>query len=257
MPMRKTFLTALALALLAALPAAAADPAALTVVPEIRAQLSPKRSTVIASEVPGKVAELPFRDGDRFEKGQVLAGLDCSLTRTRLAAANATREKLERVHETKAQLNRMQSVGRLDVDVAAADLAQAEAEASLMRQMVERCTVTAPFAGRVAEVKAKRWQFVREGEPLVEILDDRDLEVEMIVPSRWLRGLREGSAFTLALEETGRTYAGKVTRLSGRVDPVNQSIRLYGELEGKHPELMAGMSGRALFDGAAQGVPGQ
>lgn len=257
MPSRARPILALVLALLAAPLAAAAQAPPLTVVPEIRAQLSPKRSTVIASEVPGKIAELPFRDGDRFEKGQLLVGLDCSLTRTRLAAANATREKLERVHETKAQLNRMQSVGRLDVDVAAADLAQAEAEASLMRQMVERCTINAPFAGRVAEVKAKRWQFVREGDPLLEILDDRDLEVEMIVPSRWLRGVKEGSTFTLALEETGKTYGGKVTRLSGRVDPVNQSIRLYGELEGKPPELMAGMSGRALFDGAAQGVPGQ
>lgn len=247
----------LALGLLAPPALAAGEAVPLSVVPEIRAQLSPKRSTLVASEIPGKIAELPLRDGDRFEKGQVLVGLDCAVNRTRLAAANATREKLERVHETKAQLNRMQSVGRLDVDVAAADLAQAEAEASLMRQMVERCSITAPFAGRVSDVKAKRWQFVREGDPLVEILDDRDLEVEMIVPSRWLRGLREGSTFTLALEETGKTYAGKVTRLSGRVDPVNQSIRLYGELEGKPPELMAGMSGRAVFDAVAQGTPGQ
>lgn len=225
--------------------------------PEIRAQLSPRQSTVLSSEIAGKLAELPLRDGERFEKGDILAVIDCALNRTRLDQIRATRDKLQRVHETKVELNRLRSIGLLDVDVAAAELAQAESELAYMDLMVQRCVLRAPFGGRVSGVLAKRYQFVAEGEPLVEILNDRELEVEMIVPSRWIARVQPGTAFRVELEETGKLYPARIARLSGRVDPVSQSIRVYGEIAGDHPELMAGMSGRALLDPAMAEAPPQ
>jgi len=245
-------------ALPAASPPARAQPADAPLVralaPEIRAQVTPRRSTVIAAEIAGKIAELPLRDGDRFAEGDRLVGFDCAVNRNRLARAKAAHEKLQRIHETKSRLNEMRSVGLLEVDVAAAELAEAEAEMGLMRIMVERCTITAPFPGRVSAVHAKRFQFVGEGEPLLEILDDSTLEVEIIVPSPWLAFIAPGFGFQILLDETGRSYPAKVTRLSGRVDPVSQSIRVYGEITGSHAELMAGMSGRALISPPADAV---
>lgn len=235
-------------ALALALPTAAQNAA---IGPEIRAQLTPRQSTVISSEIAGKIASLPLRDGDRFEKGQMLAALDCGINKNRLSRAQASRDRALRIHETKDQLNAMRSIGRLEVDVAASELAEAEAELGLMRMMVERCTITAPFGGRISGVTARAHQFVAEGEPLLEILDDRDLEVEMIVPSPWLTRIMPGFPFRIAVDETGRTYEAEVTRLSGRVDPVSQSIRIYGRVLGEHAELMAGMSGRAVLDLAA------
>jgi membrane fusion protein, multidrug efflux system len=38
-----------------------------------------------------------------------------------------------------------------------------------------------------------------------------------------------------------------VMRLSGRVDPVSQTIKVIGEITQTAPELMAGMSGRAVI----------
>ena len=43
----------------------------------------------------------------------------------------------------------------------------------------------------------------------------------------------------------GRDSGPVFTRLGGRVDPVSQSIQVFGEIDGTVPELMAGMSGRA------------
>jgi multidrug efflux pump subunit AcrA (membrane-fusion protein) len=46
---------------------------------------------------------------------------------------------------------------------------------------------------------------------------------------------------------TDKTYPARTTRLSGRVDPVSQSIKVIGEITVDAPELMAGMSGRATM----------
>jgi hypothetical protein len=37
----------------------------------------------------------------------------------------------------------------------------------------------------------------------------------------------------------------RIDRIASRVDPVSQTIKLFGEIRGDAPELMAGMSGRA------------
>lgn len=79
----------------------------------------------------------------------------------------------------------------------------------------------------------------------LEILDDRSLEVELIAPSRWLAWLKPGYAFTVHIDETDKTYPADITRVGGRVDPVSQTIKVFGEIRGEATELMAGMSGRA------------
>ncbi len=222
--------------------------------PEIRAQLSPRRSTVLSSEIPGQVDELNLREGDRFKEGQRLLSLDCSLHRARLAKAQAQAQEARKVHEVNGRLDRLGSVSQLEVDAAAARRAAADADVTLMRGLTDRCAVSAPFAGRVAEMKVKRHQFVGEGQELMEILDDRDLEVETIVPSRWLAWLQPGRRFAVRLEETGKTYQAEVTRLGARIDPVSQSIRMFGRIVGSHDELLAGMSGQAVLEPPAQGT---
>ena len=109
-----------------------------------------------------------------------------------------------------------------------------------------KCEIVAPFNGRVAEQKVREQQYVQPGQALLEVLDDSALEVEFIMPSRWLRSVRVGSTVQIAVDETGRSYPARVQRLGARVDPVSQSVKVIATIDGRHPDLMAGMSGRVL-----------
>ncbi|MGC2856220.1 efflux RND transporter periplasmic adaptor subunit [Novispirillum sp. DQ9] len=218
---------------------------------DIRAQLVPVRATVLSAEIAGRVADLEVREGDRFDKGQKLVGFDCTLHRARLAKAEAQALEARKSQEVAARLDKLGSVSTLEVDVAAARLAAAQAEVSLTRAVVERCTITAPFAGRVADRKVSRHQSVAEGQELLDILDDSALEVEMIVPSRWLAWLAEGLPFTVTVEESGATHPAVLTRLGARIDAVSQSVKVFGRIEaamGGTVRLMAGMSGTAHLE---------
>lgn len=214
---------------------------------EIRAQLTPRQSTILSSELAGRIEAFPLREGDRFEEGQQLAAFDCAMHRAQLARATAQQTEARKTYEVNQRLARLNSISALEVDVAAARLAAAEAETAIMRIAVSRCTIRAPFQGRVAAVRVRQHQFATAGQELLEILDDRDFEVEMIVPSRWLAWLRPGTAFTLAVDETSESYPAEVTRLAARIDPVSQSVTLFGKVTTGAGRLIAGMSGRALF----------
>jgi hypothetical protein len=64
------------------------------------------------------------------------------------------------------------------------------------------------------------------------------------VPSRWLAWLKPGHQFRVRIDETTDTYPAKITRLGARVDPVSQSIKIAAVIDGRFPQLIAGMSGR-------------
>jgi len=77
------------------------------------------------------------------------------------------------------------------------------------------------------------------------------LELEFLVPSRWLAWVKPGYAFQVRIDETGKTYPAKVQRIGARIDPVSQSIKLSAAIDGRFPELIAGMSGRVALSAPA------
>ncbi|MCW2240262.1 efflux RND transporter periplasmic adaptor subunit [Azospirillum canadense] len=223
---------------------------------EIRAQVTARVATTLSSPMAGRIRDLSIEDGDRFKQGEVLVRFDCAVQEGQHARAVAVLEKNRQLQEVNERLRKLGSVSVKEMNVSHADVATAGAEVSITRAMVDRCTVTAPFAGRVAGVSVKRYQFIGEGQPMLDILDDKQLELEAIIPSRWLVWLGVGTGFQVEVDETGKTYPAKVSRLSGRVDPVSQSVKIYASITGASGDLLPGMSGRALLS-PPQNSPGE
>jgi RND family efflux transporter MFP subunit len=211
---------------------------------DIRAQLAPRRYTTIASEIGAKISRIAVPEGASFRAGQVLVSLDCSMQQAQQQKANAVQSGAERTWSANKRLEELHSVGKVELDVSAAELAKAKAEVASGAVVLSKCAIAAPFAGRVAEQKVREQQYVQPGQPMLEILDDSVLELEFIVPSRWLAWLKPGSGFQVRIDETGKAYPAKVQRIGARVDPVSQSVKLSAAIDGRFPELIAGMSGR-------------
>lgn len=232
-------------------PAVPANAPMETAANDIRVQVVAEQQTVIGAPMAGRLSGFPLRDGDRFDKGTTLARFHCAMQDAALARAHAVVTEKRRVLETHQKLRKLGTGSGLELGVAEAQFEEAQAAAAGAKAAVDNCVVIAPFAGRVAAVMVHEQQYVAESAPLLEILSDRTLELQMIVPSRWLAWLAPGAAFTVEIAETGKRYPAALTRISGKVDAVSQSIKVYGKLAaavpGKADELLPGMTGRALF----------
>ncbi|OJW49179.1 MAG: efflux transporter periplasmic adaptor subunit [Candidatus Accumulibacter sp. 66-26] len=213
---------------------------------EIRAQLSPRRYTTLGAELGAKISRIGVKEGERFKAGQVLVSFDCSLQAAQLQRAKATLSAADRTHGANSRLAELNSVGRVELDTSAAEVAKARADVNLMNATLAKCNLTAPFAGRVAEQKVREQQFVQPGQALLDILDDSALELEFIIPSKWLAWLKAGTGFKVRIDETAREYPARITRIGARVDPVSQSVKVAAVIDGSFPELIAGMSGKVL-----------
>ncbi|SEH32850.1 efflux RND transporter periplasmic adaptor subunit [Magnetospirillum fulvum] len=214
---------------------------------EIRAQLSPRDFTTLAAEIGAKVERITAREGEHFTKGQMLISFDCSVNRAQLDEARASLSAADKTVSVNQRLLELQTVGKLETELSVAESQKARAKVAAMSAMVSKCSVAAPFDGRVVEQKVRQQQFVQPGQALLDILDDSVLELDFVVPSKWLIWLKPGHQFQVAIDETGKSYPVKLMRVGARIDPVSQSVRVVGAIGGRYPELTAGMSGRVLL----------
>ena len=210
----------------------------------IRAQLLPRRFTTIAAEIGAKVTRLPVPEGSAFKTGQLLVAFDCSLPSAQLRKAQAELKGARQVVQSNEKLAEMDSIGQLELDVSRTAVAKADAEVGVNQTLLSKCTINAPFSGRVAEQKIREEQFAQPGQVLLEILDDSVLELEFLAPSQWLAWLKVGAPLKVKIDETGKTYPAKFIRIGARVDPVSQSLKVAAAIDGQFRELVAGMSGQ-------------
>lgn len=219
---------------------------------ELRAQLSPRDFTTLAAEIGAKVEKIAVREGERFRKGDVLVAFDCSIQRAQLAEARATLSASEKTVAVNARLLELQTIGRLENDLALAERDKARAKVDASSAVLGKCAVPAPFDGRVVEQKVRAQQFVQPGQALLDVLDDSVLELEVVAPSKWLVWLKVGYVFQVAIDETGKTYPVKLIRVGAQIDPVSRSVKVTGAIGGHFPELTAGMSGKVLISPPAE-----
>ncbi|KPX46692.1 Outer membrane efflux protein [Pseudomonas syringae pv. helianthi] len=118
--------------------ASAAAPAS-----EARGVLRATNQAVLASELSGRITDLPFQEGESFNKGDTLARFDCSAYQAQLNAAQAASRGASEELAHNRQLAALNSVGRFEVARAEAKLSETQAQSGVYEVQIKRCSVIA------------------------------------------------------------------------------------------------------------------
>ena len=215
-----------------------------------RVLLVPQRETTIVAQMVGTVARLGGSLGSPLRAGAELVRFQCAEPQARLAMYRAELSSAEEQYAARQRLQSLSAAGEVEVALARAAVEKARAQVGLGQAQVGNCVIATPFPGRIARLHVREHQGVNVGQPLVDLVSDGPLEVRLNAPSRWLAWLRRGTPFTVEIDETGRSYPAVLTAINARVDPASQSVEIEGRVDGRFPELLAGMSGNARFDPA-------
>jgi len=213
----------------------------------VRVLLTPEVETILAGEMAGRIEQITKDIGDRFQKGDVLVRFDCAMQQAQLEKAQAELAAAQKTLAINRKLEKLGSVSELEMALADAEAVKAKAEFRVREAQTAKCVIKAPFTGRTIQRLANPFQYLNAGHPVLEIIDDSKLNLKILAPSDWSKHIRFGRRFKVLIDETGKTYDAKITALGARVDPVSKTLELRAVICGRHPELIAGMSGTANF----------
>lgn len=201
----------------------------------------------ISSDLGFEIVDLPIKEGDSFAKGDRLAAFDCEGLEAEAKAAAAKHEAEALTYENNVKLAELKAVGRFEVGLSRAREREMAAQVEAYRIRLSHCEISAPFPGRVSELRVHAHEVPERLRPLMHIIDTSTLEIDIILPSTWLSWLKPGTAFTMKIDETGKALDAKVVRIGAAVDPVSQTIKIVARFTSDARDVLPGMSGTAAF----------
>ncbi len=115
-----------------------------------------------------------------------------------------------------------------------------------LEQRLTKYRISAPFRGVLTETLVTEGTLIRSGQKLGEFINTDVYELEVAVSKKFSDLLKIGENVELSALDDSKTYAGKVTRINGRVDQSSQTIKAF--IEVKDASLREGMYLEASLD---------
>lgn len=212
-----------------------AHPVRRTIVPQLHfsGSLDPEWQAQVAAKVDGRLERVYVHEGDRVEKGQVLAILeqmdtDASLlsakgsfldAQTSLRKAETDLARYEKLYATGAVSRQVVDDYRFARDNAAAKLEAARGSLQGMESKAAGTVVTAPADGIVAKRFYQEGYYAKAGTPLFAIADISMLKTTIHIPEGQVTGVKVGNEADIALPAyPGKKLVGKITRIAPVAD---------------------------------------
>lgn len=243
--------------------------------------VEPQLITRVAPKIPGRVAAVAVREGDRVTKGALLLELEhadreagVEAARMRAMAAHArVATATANLAETRLQAKRQRALAEQgvapaatadDLEARAASLQEAvraaeaevkasEAEVATLRVDLQYMRVLAPIDGTIISKPPEVGELVGTDigggrDKVIELADFSTLMVETDIPEGRLHMVKLGSPAEITLDAfPGRRYRGEAVEISSRVNRAKATVQVKVKFVDEAKDVLPDMSARVSF----------
>jgi membrane fusion protein (multidrug efflux system) len=206
------------------------------------ATLSAIHAVTVSSELPGLVREINFESGGFVRRGDVLVRLDTSTEEAQLAAAEADAKLARQMLQRQEVLRQRNTSTPADYDAAQSRAAQTAANAAQLRAVIAKKTIRAPFDGRIAIRLIDLGQVLSPGTPIASLQSVHPIYADFWLPQQMLADLRVGMETKLSTDVfPQRSWSGVVSVVNPEVDPATRNVRVRATFPNQDGALRPGM----------------
>jgi len=209
----------------------------------------PLRESIVAGEVEGLVVEFPAKRGDYVKKGQVLAKLRTTTLEIQLKGAKAD-EHLARIKYQRAkELYEGKAISHQELDEFETKLVAQEAVVEGVEDEIGKCTITAPFDGRITEESTEIGQWLKKGDSVISMLQLDYVKVRIPVPEKYIQSLNVGDESEVRFPALGGiTRTGHIVHIVPQADKRARTFPVYIKIDNKDEAIKSGMFAEAIFE---------
>src|SRR5688500_1621683 len=240
------------------------------------ATVEPVTRTTLATEEAGLVAERMFDEGQRVEKGAVLArgkadlvqavrdaaeaahqSAIARLVEAKATAENATKEvaRFRKIFETNVgtekELNDAitdEQVARATVLVRTAEIAEKKAELARLDLLLTKAKIVSPIDGVIARRHIEVGQWVKQGDPIADVVQLDPLFVRVNIPEGLIARIKIGDPATVTVDALGgQSFTGKIEQIIPFPDPGSRTFPVKILLPNPDLRIWPGFFARATI----------
>lgn len=219
-------------------------------------QLEPAEVVEVKARFDGDLESVKVREGEAVRRGQSLASFrratvegewkaaaadELAAQAALVAAQNGARRAHKLFEAGAASASDVESADAQE-KAAKARLEAAASHRTLAGENADDLDVPSPINGRVSEVAVHGGDRVAVGDPILTVVDTRELELSATVPSESLEKVAPGTAITFHLDAfPGESFEGRVSRVNPTTEPGTRQLRIYTRIVNSDSRLVGGL----------------
>lgn len=197
-------------------------------------------SVELTTETSGMITGIYFDEGDKVQKGALLARINDADLR---AEMNKVRKEIELAKiqlKRYSQLLENEAVSRSEYDQAQTQLLTLKADSALTIAKIRKTELRAPFSGKIGLRNISPGAYVISGTSIATLVNDDELKIQFAVAEQYAQSVKEGQVilFNTSADKTQRS--AKIYAVNPLIDEATRTIEIRAKYDNSKDSIKAG-----------------
>lgn len=194
---------------------------------ELPGDVETKQNIIIYPEYSGILMDVKVDEGDRVQKGQILARIDEGGLNSQLAQMEAQEALAKTTFERQQRLWEQNIGSEIQYLEAKTNYEAIQSSVNQMRSQLAKTIVRAPFSGVIDEIFTEQGEVVVPGQSrLFRLINLSDMYITAAVPETYLGTIEKGTEVMVEIAATGTSFTSTVRQVGNFVNPNNRTFEI-------------------------------
>ncbi|WP_297797655.1 efflux RND transporter periplasmic adaptor subunit [uncultured Eudoraea sp.] len=217
---------------------------------DLQGNVMTKQNVLIYPEMPGTLVKVYVKEGQKVNKGQLLATIDdggmssqLEQLKTQAALAKTTFERQKRLWDQKIGSEIQYLQAETNYQAVVNSVKQAESQ-------LAKSNIRAPFSGIIDDVIQEQGTVVSpaNGQAVFRIVNLSDMYIEVDVPEGYLKGVTVGKEVKIFFPVLGDSITSRVRQTGNFINPTNRSFRVEIAVPNKKGNIKPNLTARVQIN---------
>ena len=217
---------------------------------ELQGNVQTKQNVLIYPEMAGTLKRVYVKEGQRVNKGQLLASIDdggmssqVSQLKTQAELAKTTFERQKRLWDQKIGSEIQYLQAKAQFEATESSLKQAESQ-------LGKSTIRAPFSGIIDDVIKDQGTVVAPGPgaEIFRIVNLSNMYITVDVPENYLGGIEKGKEAKVFFPVLGDTVISEIRQTGNFINPSNRAFSVEIPVPNKKGNIKPNLSARVSLN---------
>ena len=195
---------------------------------------------VLSPEVPGKITQLNFKEGQQVSKGQLLVKLNDNDLQAQKRKLELQKKLATERSDRLRQLVSINATSREEADIAISLVQEIQADIDNLDAQIRKTEIRAPFNGTIGLRSVSDGAFVATGARIAILQQMNPLKLEFSLPEQYFSLLRADVQVEFTFQGSNAVFKGKTYAIEPQIDASTRSVRVRALVENAGNKALPG-----------------
>ena len=202
-------------------------------------------SLALSFSLPGSVEQVLVSEGQRVQKGELLAVLSSGTSQNAYDVALATLKQAQDGYDRLYKLHQSGSLPDIKFVEVETGLQQAKSMEAIARKNLEDCKLYAPQSGIISKRSVEPGENTLPNSPAFTLIAIDKVEIKTPIPENEISGIRLGQTATVVIPALdNKEFHGKIGKKGISANPISHTYEIGITVDNPQSLLMPGMVGK-------------